>query len=78
MGKKRVGRLAKFRESVVAQLWRGNKFTVLWCPDHGKQKVAVLPPLACPSCELERKYPPMLRRPSPKRNIGKVSRDKCP
>lgn len=34
----------------------------IYCPIHGHSKMAVLPSLSCPSCEVERGHSDLLRR----------------
>lgn len=40
---------------------RGN--AKIYCPEHGRFTIPMLPPLSCPGCEMERGHGDMLRRP---------------
>lgn len=47
-----------FRSKKSPQLWRAS----IWCPIHGKSKIPMLPPLACPGCDSDRRNCDLLRR----------------
>ena len=59
-----LGKLAKRRKEESSQLRGRNILGKLWCKTHGWQAVAMLSPLACPGCSLEREDPSLLLRPT--------------
>jgi len=50
--------MAKIRDKEVAQL-RGAS---VYCPQHGRFKISMLPPFSCPGCESDRRHSDLLRR----------------
>jgi len=50
--------MEKIRDKKVAQL----RWTIVYCPLHGRTKVPMLSPISCPGCDGERRDCNLLRR----------------